>query len=281
MSDLDDLEQRASRDPASVAPKAHARLAERYWERTQNLEDYRDYRDAFKRTMFFIEHAVDHGFSDPERLRKFHEWIEDSWEENFVYRQGQLQLQARIRASCFDGAPEVLARNRGDTVIQGRTLLLGDLGWQPDSESPARTPDGETLLEWMRQGTRFGWRTGSPDYRRAMNRYTELEIRYVDGERPRLPPDDSEPMFQCTSRLVLRAPTGRLAFGRVSAVNPDPSGDGDDESSPDSQRVTLDVPSGTNYRAFLYSRSPTEHVAIVAQTSDTPPNDVETVANSM
>lgn len=281
MSDLDDLEQRASRDPASVDPEAHARLAEHYWERTQNLEDYRDYRDALKRTMFFIEHAVDHGFSDPERLRKFHEWIETSWEENFVYRQRQLQLQARIRASCFDGAPEVLARNRGDTVIQGRTLLLGDLGWQPDSESPAETPDNETLLEWMREGHRFGWRTGRPDYRRAMNRYTELEIRYVEGENPRLPPDELESLLQCTSTFVLRAPTGRLALGRVSAINPDPSGERADESSPEDHRVTVDVPSGATYRAFLYAHSPTERLAIVAETSDTPPKDVESVTDSM
>jgi hypothetical protein len=285
VTDLDELETQASRDPASVDPETHARLAEQYWERAQNLEDYRDYRDALKRTMFFIEHAVDHGFSDQERLHQFHDWIEGSWDESFVYRQGQLQLQAKIRARSVpvgsDRGPEILERDRGDTVIQGRTLLLGDVGWQPDSESTAETPDNETLLEWMREGHRFGWRTGRPDLRRAMNRYTDLELRYVDGEEPRLPLEELESLFQCTSTLVLRAPTGRLAFGRVSALNPDPSEKDADESSPEDQRVTVDVPSGSTYRTFMCSLSPTEHLAIVAETSDTPPNDVDSVTDSM
>jgi hypothetical protein len=285
VSDLEELEQRASRAPESVDPTVHARLAEHYWERTQKLEEYRAYRDALKRTMFFIEHAADHGFSDPERLRNLYDMVEGSWEENFLYRSSQLQLQAKLRARWVAGesntGPELREQNDGDTVVQGRTLLLGDLGWQPDADHAASTPSEELLLEWMRDGNRFGWHTGGPDRRRPMNRYTELEIRYVDGDEPVLAPDELDSIYQCTSTLVVRAPTGRLAFGRVSAINPDPADDRPDDDPPESHRVTVDVPSDSHYRACIYYLTgPTRRLAIVAETSDTPPNDVETVSDT-
>jgi hypothetical protein len=258
---LDELEPRARRDPASVAPEDHHRLATHYRELAEGTDDFRERRDHLRQAAFFVEQAVESGLQDPDALEDYLE-ILDGAAEVRTFADGQRRVQAlirhRLQPSTGSTSLRIQARATDEVTIHGGFVEFGD---------PERAPDepmthDDAAMEAMQRGEVLVADTGG---------YIEfpVELRLVDGPEPGLSPDEIGAMETCTAPLVLEMSSGRIAVGQSLA--------GTVATDAPELEVAPDESADTMYLEACLYRMPRSVIGLVCPTDKRPPNDVRRV----
>ncbi len=278
-SDLDELEALASREPTSVTPGDHDRLARHYWKRAKRADGYRERRKHFKRAGFFAGHAVEQGMEKPERLESYRLMLEAAAEVS-MDTGGLRRTQALVRTRLADlrgglGEYTVLDGVFGEIRIGGGLLVVADLDELPDEPGF----DDESHVEWMSEGRVLSLSAGGAGI-------FPVELRLVDGHLPRLAPGELRAMDRCTSAVTLRASSGRIGFGGLPIPRDERLLAGPSDAWIEMEvapaglfgRLSSVLPGGRRFHlnACVYGL-PDRYIAVVGHTDASPPNDVRSL----